>query len=120
MRSLLERLLFPYVTYTPDYAAIFPRKIPTAFLYTMNIREEDIPTHKYDAHFERAQGTMARVFGSCELLLATDTYQFDDYSKYLSTCWDAPAKARRRAEVFPEDCAKAFALGGRLATQAAS
>lgn len=117
MRSFMERLLFPYVTYTPDYAAIFPRKIPTAFLYTMNIREEDIPTYKYEAHFERVQGTMARVFGSCELLFATDTYQFDDYSKYLSTRWDAAAKAKRREEVFPVDCAKAFDLGARLVTQ---
>lgn len=120
MRSFLERLLFPYGTYTPDYQTIFPRRIPTAFIYTMNIREEDIPTYKYEAHFERMQGTMAHILGSCELLLATDTYQFDDYSKYLSTRWDAPAKAKRRAEVFPEDCARAFALGGRLATQAAT
>jgi len=27
---------------------------------------------------------MARIFGSCESLWVTDTYQFTDYSKYMS------------------------------------
>lgn len=114
-RSFLERLLFPFVTYTPGYAAIFPRKIPTALVYTMNIKEELVVQYGYTTLMERMQGTMVRVFGSCELLLCTDTYQFKDYSKYLSTAWDAEAKAKRRAEAFPQDCAKALALGKRLA-----
>jgi multimeric flavodoxin WrbA len=118
LRSCLERLLFPYSTYTPDYASIFPRKIPTAVVYTMNVKEEDIPAYHYDKVQARMQATMARIFGSCEILCSTDTYQFDDYSKYLSTRWDAVAKAKRRAEVFPEDCAKAFALGQQLASPA--
>lgn len=115
MRAFFERLAFPFATYTPGYASIFPRKIPTAVIYTMNISEEAIPTYRYEAMFDRMRETMARLFGSCELLLSTDTSQFDDYSKYLSTVWDAEAKARRRADVFPQDCAKAFALGERLA-----
>ena len=36
MRSFMERLLFPFLTYTPGYRSIFPRKLPTAFVYTMN------------------------------------------------------------------------------------
>jgi len=118
MRSFVERLLFPYSTYTPGYASIFPRKIPTAFIYTMNVKEEALPTYRYDAFMDRMQTTMARIFGSCELLLSTDTYQFEDYSKYLSTCWDAAAKAKRHEEVFPLDCAKAYDLGVRLASTA--
>jgi len=119
MRSFIERLLFPYCTYTPGYGSIFPRKIPTAFIYTMNIKEEDIPASNMDKPLARMQATMTRVFGSCELLLCTDTCQFDDYSKYLSTLWDASAKAKRREEVFPKDCAQAFALGERLSAQSA-
>ncbi|MEL7642277.1 MAG: flavodoxin family protein [Solidesulfovibrio sp.] len=113
-RSFLERLCFPYLTYTPGYAAIFPRKIPTALVYTMNIPEAAVPQWGYDIFMERMRGVMARTFGACELLLATDTMQFDDYDKYLSTVWDAAAKRKRHEEVFPEDCAKAFALGERL------
>jgi len=116
MRSFLERLLFPVTTYTPGYRSIAPRKIATALVYTMNIAEENVPVFHYDTLFGRMQATLARIFGSCELLLATDTLQFDDYSKYLSTVWDAAAKAKRREEVFPLDCAKARELGARLVT----
>jgi multimeric flavodoxin WrbA len=117
-RSVMERLLFPNTTYTPGYVSLFPRQIPTAVVYTMNIAEKDIPTYGYPVLFDRMQATMTRIFGACELLLATDTSQFEDYAKYLSTVWDAAAKARRREEVFPQDCAKAFALGERLAAGA--
>lgn len=114
MRSFLERLLFPFVTYTPGYKAIFPRPLPTGLVYTMNVPEALAPADTISS----TQGVLARVFGSCETLLSTDTYQFDDYAKFLSTCWDAEAKAKRRAEIFPQDCAKARELGARLARQA--
>jgi multimeric flavodoxin WrbA len=114
-RSFLERLLFPSTTYTPGYASIFPRKIPTAMIYTMNVKEEMLAEFSYDRFMERTRGVLARVFGFCELLLATDTLQFSDYGKYLSTAWDPQAKARRREEVFPSDLARAFALGEKLA-----
>jgi len=118
MRSFLERLAFPYLTYTPGYASLFTRKMRTGLIYTMNVPEQALAEWGYVALMERMRGVLARTFGECELLASTDTYQFDDYSKYLSTCWDAAAKAKRREEVFPEDCAKAFALGKRLATPA--
>ena len=120
MRSFLERLLFPYVTYTPEYLTLFGRKIPTAFIYTMNVDEDFAASHYQDKPIGLTQSVLSRVFGSCELLLCTDTYQFKDYSKYLSTRWDAAAKAKRREEVFPQDCAKALELGQRLAGQSAS
>jgi hypothetical protein len=44
----------------------------------------------------------------------TDTYQFDDYSKYVATNFDPVEKAKRRAEVFPLDCEKAFEMGIRF------
>jgi len=114
MRSFLERLLFPYVTYTPGYKGIFPRPMPTAFVYAMNVSEEQKP----EEPMASTQGFVQRVFGSCEVLNCTDTLQFDDYSKYLATVWDAAAKAKRRAEVFPQDCARARELGARLAREA--
>ncbi|MFH0915708.1 MAG: flavodoxin family protein, partial [bacterium] len=88
MRSFMERLLFPNLTYTPDHASIFPRMIPTALVYTMNITEEAMPSFHQDTSVAASQGIMTRIFGSCEVLLCTDTYQFKDYSKYLSTAWD--------------------------------
>lgn len=114
MRSFLERLMFPFLTYTPDYAAIFPGKLRVGLVYTMNIAEKDFPTYNYDKIFAASQGVLSRIFGNCELLLCTDTYQFSDYSKYLSTGFDAKAKKKRREEVFPQDCNRAFELGAKL------
>ena len=115
MRSFMERLLFPYLSYTPDHVSIFPRKIPTALVYTQNVTEEDMPAFYQDTSVAASRAIMTRIFGSCEVLLCSDTYQFDDYSKYLSTAWDPVAKARRRKDVFPQDCERAYELGARLA-----
>ena len=86
----------------------------------MNVPEAKIADLGYTVFMERARGVMARTFGACELLLATDTMQFDDYGKYLATVWDAAAKRQRHEEVFPGDCARAFALGERRATPLAA
>lgn len=118
MRSFMERLLFPYLAYTPERTSLFPRSIRTAFIYTMNAPEEEMPVVHQDSSVAASRGIMAHVFGSCEVLLSTETYQFDDYSKYLTTRWDPEAKAKRRAEVFPEDCRRAYELGSRLAAAA--
>ncbi|GAB7080150.1 flavodoxin family protein [Megalodesulfovibrio paquesii] len=118
MRSFLERLMFPFLTYTPDYACIFPGKLQAGLIYTMNIPDEMIPTFQYEPMLDRVKGFMERVFGNCERQICTDTLQFTDYSKYLSTRWDPAAKAKRREDVFPQDCAAAKAMGKALAERA--
>jgi hypothetical protein len=50
-------------------------------------------------------------------MIATDTYQFDDYSKYVTPGIDAKSKAKRHQEEFPKDCLKAFEMGARFARQ---
>ena len=114
MRSFMERLLFPYLTYTPGYASIFPGKAQTGLVYTMNVSEENMPAYQQDKSVAASRSAMTRVFGNCEVLLSTDTLQFSDYSKYVSTAFDPAAKARRRQEVFPQDCARASELGAKL------
>jgi hypothetical protein len=57
------------------------------------------------------------VFGNSEYLCSCDTYQFKDYTKVVADRFDPEKKARRRREVFPQDCEKALALGARLAQQ---
>lgn len=118
MRSFLERLLFPFVTYTPGYVSIFPGKLRSAFIWTMNITEEALATNSQAKLMERTASYLARTFGASETLAVCDTYQFTDYAKYMSTVWDPAAKARRRKEVFPKDLERAFALGARLADAA--
>jgi multimeric flavodoxin WrbA len=114
MRSFLERLVFPYLVYDPGRSSLFPKKIPTGFIYTMGVDEHRLTEMGYESQFRLTGMLLERIFGSSEWLTVTDTLQFDDYAKYVSSAFDPAAKAQRRQEVFPEDCKKAFALGKRL------
>jgi multimeric flavodoxin WrbA len=117
MRSFMERLLFPYGVYAEGYPTLFPKKIPTAFFYTMNVNE-DRRQQFYDAFIKLNESILTRIFGSAESLCATDTYQFDDYAKYVCTLFDPAEKKQRQQEVFPEDCERAYALGAKMAVTA--
>lgn len=114
MRSLLERLLFQYLTYNDAQPTSLKKRIPTGLIYTMNVPEEFVRTVGYDKNLSFTENSLRRVIGPVEVLYVTDTYQFDDYAKYSSAKFDGAAKAQRRREVFPQDCQKAYELGKRL------
>ena len=61
---------------------------------------------------------MKQYFGHCETLLATDTLQAKDYSRYHLGMFDAKAKQLRHETVFPQECQKAYELGVKLASNA--
>ena len=115
MRSFMERLLFPYIVYDENHSLIFPKKLKNGWIYAMNVPEACLEEFGYDRVFKANETLMTRAFGSAESLIVTDTYQFEDYSKYVSSLFDPEHKARRRREVFPGDCEKAFAMGSRMA-----
>jgi len=114
MKSFLERLMFQYMTYTDPPGALFPKKIKTGFIYTMNVSEEVMHEWKYEVNFNRYDGALRRIFGESEYICSFDTLQFDDYSKVLNTRFDPGKKKQRHEEVFPMDCQKAFDMGVRL------
>ena len=114
MQSFLERLVFPYLPYTDPPSSLFPKKIRAGFIYTMGVPEELMEKVGYRERFAAREQTLARIFGSCETLLCCDTYQFDDYSKVEASRFNAAEKLKRRQEVFPADCRKAYELGQRL------
>ena len=115
-RAFMERLLFPYNNYSKDLLYLFPRRINTAMIYTMNLPEEMLEQIGFDRMFEMSKMMLEMHFGACELLLSTDTLQYSDYGKYESEMFDTEAKIKRHAEVFPEDCKRAFELGVRMAS----
>lgn len=114
MRSFMERLLYPYSIYTSPPGTLFPRKIRTGFIYTLNGSEEIARKLGHDRHFAANAGLLERIFGHSEVLCSYDTYQFDDYARYVAPRFDPLEKARRRAEVFPRDCESAYEMGVRL------
>jgi multimeric flavodoxin WrbA len=116
MRSFLERLTFPYLVYDRQRSSLFGKKIPVGFIYTMGAPGERIKEAGYDRQFTLMESIMNRIFGGpSESLLATDTCQFDDYSKYVASAFDIEAKVKRREQVFPLDCQKAYDMGARFA-----
>ena len=114
MKSFMDRLLFQYLLYTEPPASLFPKKIQTGFIYTMNVTEEIMKEWGYAVNFNRYEIALRRIFGESEYMCSFDTYQFDDYSKVMATRFDPVKKRQRHDEVFPLDCQKAFDMGVRL------
>lgn len=117
MRSLMERVAFQYLVYDENYSSLVEKKKAIGFIYTMNISEDMAKEWGYHQVLSTAEKFFERLFGAAESLFVTDTYQFNDYSKYVTTAFDEPAKAKRRQEVFPQDCKKAFDMGVSFATK---
>ncbi len=116
MRSFLERLLFSNLSYNEGHPSIFQGKLSSGFIYTMNVPEEYMKQINYEAVFQQHQNLLQRLTGTTEYMISTDTYQFDDYSKYDASMFDEKHKSQVKVEQFPIDCQKAFDMGVRLAS----
>jgi multimeric flavodoxin WrbA len=115
MQSFLERLVFPYLTYTDPPESLFPKKITAGFIYTMGLTENLANEFGYNQRFASTEQFLTRIFGSSQMLLSFDTYQFKDYSKMVASRFNPEEKLKRRQEIFPKDCQKAFEMGVRFA-----
>ena len=115
MKSFLERLCFQYMQYSMEKWSLFEKKIPTGFIYTMNVTEEMLKQRGYGPHIAVNERFLQRLTGHAEALYAYNTYQFDDYSQYVNDLFDERIKAQQRQEVFPKDCERAFNMGVRFA-----
>jgi multimeric flavodoxin WrbA len=114
MRSFLERLFFPLMTYTDPPGSLLSRKVQTAFIYTLGAARRMARERGFDKHIAANEQSMKMIFGTSETLCSYDTYQFEDYSKVYAPRFDPEKKAKVRAEVFPIDCEKAFEMGARI------
>ena len=113
-RALIERLCFPYNTYSKNRPSLFPKRIRTALIYTMNVNEEQLGTLGYHHHFNNTKNALEKIFGTCDLLLSTDTLQYSNYDEYEHEIFNKEAKIRRHTTDFPHDCERAFKLGKGL------
>jgi len=114
MRSFIERLLFPYLTYTRPPQSLAPRNIPTAFVYTMNVSEQ-MMKENYGPLIAANANLLKMIFGHSESLVCNETLQFEDYDKIVFSYCDPEERKERHRTVFPADCRRAFELGARLA-----
>ena len=116
-RNFLERLFFPMLRYTNPPSSRAEKRIDFGFINTMNVPESVMDEYGYNAYLQSQSQTPGLIFNSRNIytLYACDTHQFDDYSKYECTLFDAGHKAEMRKTQFISDLAKAFEMGRKLA-----
>ena len=116
-RNFLERLFFPMLRYTNPPSSRAEKRIDFGFIYTMNVPENVMDEYGYNAYLQSQSQTPGLIFNSRNIytLYACDTHQFDDYSKYECTLFDAGHKAEMRKTQFISDLANAFEMGRKLA-----
>lgn len=111
LKSFLERLLFPYFVYDATYTSIAPKHPATAFIYTMNVTEDMAVQWGYPQMLQPMETYVGKAFSTPDVLCAYNTYQFDDYSKYMAERFSEPEKAAWREQQFPLDCQQAACMG---------
>ena len=108
-RALIERLIFPRITYKTEPRSYVDRRIPALFILTHNA-----PDGAYAELVKRYQGQLESFVGPARFLTAGATLQVNDYDRYGWTLFDAAERKARRETVFPETEKKAFALGAAM------
>lgn len=114
MRCFIERFAFPFYVYD-DGENIAPKKMPTAFIYTMNVDEKLSKAMGYDDLFDKTEIAIDSVFSKPIRYCAFDTYQFNNYSKYKMEMFREEDKRKVRQTQFPKDLKKAFEIGKKIA-----
>lgn len=116
MTAFLERFLFSNYIYSEDIPTVFLKKLPTGFIYSMNITKEQSEQVHVPSNLEKYQRSITEVLGyKPELLYVYNTWQFSDYSKYESSIFSEEDKRKQREEQFPLNCKAAYDMGVLLA-----
>ena len=114
-RALYERLIFQYITYNTKHYSANNRQIPVLFIMTSNAEDSAYESGGFhSALVKNYQSTFTRFIGKTEVLVAGDTLQVNDYSKYDWTMFDPEPQKKRHETVFPEKLAQAKALGAKM------
>nr|MCR5258646.1 flavodoxin family protein [Desulfovibrio sp.] len=113
--AFCERLFFSNYLYSAEIPTVFPKKMPSAFVCTMNMTEAQYAQFSMDTRIGFMEMAMNQHFRvPPRRLFAFDTYQFKDYAKYESSIFSEPHKAAWRSENWPVILEQAFALGQEL------
>ena len=113
-RAIYERLIFQNLTYNMEQPCCNEHPIPVLLIMTSNA-----PDTMYTGLLENYRQTLSNFVGPAEVFVSGNTLQLRDYSKtdWEWSLFDAEAKQKRHAEVFPQECQKAYELGAALASK---
>lgn len=113
-RALYERLIFQSVTYQKQPRRYDIRKIPVLFIMTSNCPKEFYAPLGYSKTVSNYQKALSEAVGNTKVMIAGNTLQVKDYSRFNWTMFDPAAKQERHDKVFPEEQKNAFALGAQM------
>ncbi len=113
-RALYERLIFQSLTYRTDPRSYRTRKIPVLLIMTSNAPEAYYGPAGYMEMLDGYRKSLEGFVGPTKLLIAGNTLQVKDYSRFNWTMFDQEEKQKRRETVFPEERKHAFALGEEM------
>ena len=110
MRTFLERLAFPWLSYN-DYSMTAPKRMPVVLVETMN----GTPERNNSQGFGSMEFCIARALGEPEHLVAYNTYQVKNYDNFELGGFSEEAKRHYRDTHWNEDLQKAYDAGRRMA-----
>ena len=110
MRTFLERLAFPWLSYN-DYSLTAPKRMPVVLMETMNGTRERNNSQGYGSMEYCIQTTL----GEPERLVAYNTYQVKNYERFELASFSEEAKRQWRDEHWERDLQKAFDAGKQMA-----
>lgn len=119
LQAFLERFFFSLTIYSREIPTVLGKKMPSAFVYTMNATEqqgEEYHLKNSLLFYEMAASTLLGMMP--HRLFAYNTVQFNDYSKYESSMFNEAEKKAYRQEHWPKELQQAYELGQALIKEA--
>ncbi|MBP5688730.1 MAG: flavodoxin family protein [Muribaculaceae bacterium] len=110
MRTFLERLVFPWLSYN-DYSLTAPKRMPVLLMETMN----GLPDRNNSQGYGSMESCITAALGEPEHLIAYNTYQVKNYDNYELAGFSEKAKRQWRDAQWEKDLQKAFDAGKRMA-----
>ena len=110
MRTFLERLAFPWLSYN-DYSMTAPKRMPVVLLETMN----GLPERNNSQGYGSMGYCIKAALGEPERLYAYNTYQVKNYNNFELAGFSEEAKRNYRDEHWEQDQQAAYDAGKRMA-----
>ena len=110
MRTFLERLAFPWLSYN-DYSMTAPKRMPVVLLETMN----GLPERNNSQGYGSMGYCIKAALGEPERLYAYNTYQVKNYDNFELAGFSEEAKRNYRDEHWEQDQQAAYDAGKRMA-----
>ena len=110
MRTFLERLAFPWLSYN-DYSMTAPKRMSVVLMETMN----GLPDRNNSQGYGSMEYCIQTALGEPEHLVAYNTYQVKNYERFELASFSEEAKRQWRDEHWEQDLQKAFDAGKQMA-----